>query len=317
MGTDAFLDLDVIARNPEPYRLLGQLEPGDLYRTLNALAQAEAKTTVAERIHRDARFVRPILRLTPGLDKTFDLDDLSQRWGRFKFCRQAELLHLALLLPRRKPEEFVLVEGAEHLKAALDQGAPFLTPIHAGPFQLIPFVLARMGYPVATFMEASSVELWREIGQALMDALNPELYARIVPLPLPSTRAPRDAIRLNREGFSVLTFPEFTMGEPPKRSIRFLGAKVRAVDGVARMAWLNKRDMLPLIFRSLGDGRYLLRFYPPIRLAHKEDIFDATAAFYRWLEQRVLEEPHTWLSWAFFESHMLAPEAQELASLAG
>jgi len=47
MGTDAFLDLDVIARNPEPYRLLGQLEPGDLYRTLNALAQAEAKTTVA------------------------------------------------------------------------------------------------------------------------------------------------------------------------------------------------------------------------------------------------------------------------------
>jgi len=34
MGTDAFLDLDVIARNPEPYRLLGQLGSEDLYRTL-------------------------------------------------------------------------------------------------------------------------------------------------------------------------------------------------------------------------------------------------------------------------------------------
>lgn len=313
MGTDAFLDLDVIARNPEPYRLLGQLGSEDLYRTLGTLAQAEARTTVAERIHQAARFVRPILDLAPALKESFDLDDLAWRWGEFKFDRQAELLHLALLLPRVEPEELIVVEGTEHLKAALDRGAPFLTPIHAGPFQLIPFVLARMGYPVATFMEVESVSLWREIGFALMDAANHGLYARIVPVPLPSPRAPRNAIRLNREGLSVLTFPEFTMGGLPKRTVRFLGAEVRAVDGVARMAWLNKRDMLPLIFRSRGDRRYVLRFYPPIRLAGKEDIFSATAAFYRWLEQRVLEEPHTWLSWAFFESHMLASRAVEPA----
>jgi len=315
MGTDAFLDLDVIARNPEPYRLLGQLEPGDLYSTLKILAKAEAGSTVADRIHRAARFVRPILDLAPASKEAFDLDDLARRWGEFKFDRQAELLHLALLLPRTEPEELVEVEGAEHLKAALDRGAPFLAPIHAGPFQLVPFVLARMGYSVTTFMEADSVPLWREIGVTLMDAANPGLYARIVPVPLPSPRAPRDAIRLNREGLFVLTFPEFTMGEPPKRTVRFLGAEVRAVDGVARMAWLNKRDMLPLIFRSRGDGRYALRFYPPIRPAGKEDIFGVTAAFYRWLEQRVLEEPHTWLSWAFFKSHMLVPRGAKSAPL--
>ncbi|WP_457637802.1 LpxL/LpxP family acyltransferase [Oceanithermus sp.] len=316
MGTDAFLDLDVIARSPEPYRLLGQLGFEDLYRMLRTLAQAEASTTVAERVHQDARFIRPILELVPALKGALDLDDLARRWGTFKFDRQAELLHLSLLLPRMEPKEFIGVEGVEHLKDAFDRGAPFLTPIHAGPFQLIPFVLARMGNPVATFMEADSVALWREIGLALMDAADSDLYARIIPVPLPSARAPRDAIRFNRGGFSVLTFPEFTMGEPPKRTIRFLGAEVLAVDGVARMAWLNKRDMLPLTFRSYGNGRYLLRFYPPIRLAGKEDIFAATAAFYHWLEQRVLEEPHAWLSWAFFKSHMLAPLAEEPASFA-
>ncbi|WP_456411825.1 LpxL/LpxP family acyltransferase [Oceanithermus sp.] len=168
---------------------------------------------------------------------------------------------------------------------------------------------------MTTFMEADSVPLWREISVTLMDAANPGLYARIVPVPLPSPRAPRDAIRLNREGLFVLTFPEFTMGELPKRTVRFLGAEVRAVDGVARMAWLNKRDMLPLIFRSRGDGRYALRFYPPIRPAGKEDIFGVTAAFYRWFEQRVLEEPHTWLSWAFFKSHMLVPRGAKSAPL--
>ncbi|WP_456411824.1 hypothetical protein [Oceanithermus sp.] len=133
MGTDAFLDLDVIARNPEPYRLLGQLESGDLYSTLKILAKAEAGSTVADRIHRAARFVRPILDLAPALKEAFDLDDLARRWGEFKFDRQAELLHLALLLPRTEPEELVEVEGAEHLKAALDRGAPFLAPSMPGP----------------------------------------------------------------------------------------------------------------------------------------------------------------------------------------
>ena len=92
-----------------------------------------------------------------------------------------------------------------------------------------------------------------------------------------------------RKGLSYLAFPEFTTGELLGRTVGFLETEVRAADGVARMAWLNKRDMLPLIFRSLGDARYLPRFYPSIRLVRKEDIFDATAAFYRWLEQRVLE----------------------------
>lgn len=306
MNTDAFLDLDVIARNPEPYKLLGQLELRELEQVLNTIAQAEVRHAMADRISTAARFVRPILDLAPALNKTFDLDKLARRWGAFKYNRQAGLLHLSLLLHRKEPREIIDIEGMEHLILALNRGAPFLTPIHAGPFQLIPFVLARIGYPVATFMEADSVTLWREIGIALMDAANPDLYARIVPIPLPSKRAPRDALRLNREGLLVLTFPEFTMGEQPKHAVRFLGAQVWAVDGVARMAWLNKRDILPLIFRVRGEGRYVLRFYPPIQVSGREEILNATVAFYRWLERRVLEEPHTWLSWSFFKSHMLS-----------
>jgi len=60
-----------------------------------------------------------------------------------------------------------------------------------------------------------------------------------------------------------LSSREFTRRELPRRTVGFLGTEVRAVDGVARMAWLNKRDMLPLIFRSRGGGRCVLRFYPP------------------------------------------------------
>ena len=112
-----------------------------------------------------------------------------------------------------------------------------------------------------------------------------------------------------------LSSREFTRREFPRRTVGFLGTEVRAVGGVARMAWFNKRDMLPLIFRSRGGGRCVLRFYPPIRPAGKEDIFGVTAAFYRWFEQRVLEEPHTWLSWAFFKSHMLVPRGAKSAPL--
>jgi len=118
-------------------------------------------------------------------------------------------------------------------------------------------------------------------------------------------KGPRKALKLNKSGFAVLTFPEFTLGEQPKNHIAFLGTRVWAVDGVARIAYLNRRALAPVSFEATESGQYVLEFFPPLLVRSKEGIATATRDFYRWLEERVLLAPERWISWAFFDSNML------------
>lgn len=225
----------------------------------------------------------------------------AERFSRYPSEVQFDAVYLLLWFcdPERLSEA-VAIEGIEHLDEARRFGkGVLLVPFHVGP------ATATVGI-VAHHIKVTA--LLRKLPfEELRSVFFPELdFQHCV---LEEVDVVRSALDVLRRGECFSMFPEYD----PRREVRdqshmdvpFFGARVRAPIGPAGISKIAKAPIVPVSGRSLGGGKYVVKYHPVIAPPVKpEDREVVTLEIWDTLKRDLLERGlGDWEMWMEFE-HM-------------
>ena len=216
------------------------------------------------------------------------LDELTAEvFGEFAMCFSD--LITASRRPARIGSYLSEIRGREHLQSF--DGALISLTAHVGNWELAGRVLAqhsaRTTHVVVAVEEARALERWlRRDGGGL----------RFVPRSHPTVSL--TLIAALRRGDAVALQGDRALGTRGDVMIPFFGRKAPFPAGPFHLARAAGVPVLPAFCTLDGDGRYILRVLPPMKVARGGEE-DALAAWVGTLEQIVAEKPTQWFN--FFD----------------
>ncbi len=190
-------------------------------------------------------------------------------------------------------ERLVEIDGWEHLQAAraLGKGLVLITG-HVGSWDLMASVVARRGIPVSVIARESRDGRVNEFMVSLRSRLGVRSILR------GSTGAARAILRTLRSGEALASIIDQDT-RVQGIFVEFFGRPAFTPTGPISLALRSGAPVVLMAGRRLPGGRHRLRFDPPIRLSQdadrEEEIRRHTAAFTRWLEERIREHPEQWV----------------------
>jgi len=185
------------------------------------------------------------------------------------------------------------VEGLEHLRAALAGGkGAFAMTAHLGNWELLtttgPLYL---GTPV-TMVTKELKPAWLQRVFVLVRGL---LGVRMACEP----RTMPEILRALKKGHIVGFVMDQYAGAPVGARVPFFGKAVGSHTALAALALRTGAPVVPAIAVRKPDGRYLIRFEPPLQLEERAEpgaaLIANTALFVRHTEGWVREFPEQWL----------------------
>jgi predicted LPLAT superfamily acyltransferase len=194
------------------------------------------------------RYLRRALGREPSLADVF----------RHFFCF-ATTIHDRVFLARGELERFdVQVEGAQLLQAAMAGGrGALLIGAHLGSFE-IPGAVGQLGAGVEVAM-AMYEDNARKV-RAMLDALQPRLRPRIIPL---GTMDAMLQIRAALDGGAFVgVLADRTLGAEPAARVNVLGEPASLPTGPLRAAAMLRRPVIFMAGLHLGENRYRVVFAP-------------------------------------------------------
>ena len=207
-------------------------------------------------------------------------------WLLAEFCQMPSYT-------RERASAFIRYEGLENYLAARDRGKGVLVLTgHLGAWELSSFYHSLAGYPMGVVI--------RRLDNPLVDELVNRIRCQYGNRVLHKDDFARGLIAAMRAGDTVGILMDTNMTPPQGVFVPFFGVPACTASGLARVALKTGAAVLPgFLLWEEEERRYVLRFYPELKLTHTGDSeADATAntsLFTAVIEQVVREYPSQWL----------------------
>jgi len=232
--------------------------------------------------------------LTRALGETLDRAALRQleRAVFVGLGKNLAELGWALADPARV-DGLMRIEGEEHLRAALarGQGAVLITG-HLGSWELLAAALVRGGFPLSVIAREANDGRVNEFLVGLRRRFGVRTVLR------GSAGAARDILRTLKNGEVLGCLIDQDI-QVEGVFVDFFGRPAFTPTGPTTLAL---RGGAPVVLASCwreADGRHRARLEPPLTLDRgpdlAADVARHTAAFTRWLEERIREHPDQWV----------------------
>jgi KDO2-lipid IV(A) lauroyltransferase len=186
--------------------------------------------------------------------------------------------------------EHIVVEGAEHLDAALEAGrGAVLVTGHYGSWELMGCALVMMGYPITFAIGVQRNPLVQNLMNDLRRGAGIDLVEATSALSLART------VKSNK-------FVAMLSDQDAGRAglfVDFMGTPASTPQGPARLALLTGSPVITGFITRLGTDRHLIRLEPPIRrdpsMTREEAINHITQEYTASIESYVRKRPDHWL----------------------
>ncbi len=299
---------DFAVRHPRLFRAIGWLPYRLLHRMLVALIWLETWL----------RYPLRTLRVLDGVDDAFSmLDPDGQRFGLTKKVRagfRKNLLYhqvsdLIVLLTHLDRSHFrrraLIIENEEVLLRERERGpGAIVVGFRIGAYPVIPWAVGSLGFPVSMIVGSTPfVDMGRGLGEKFVPGTTERIRFMSAQDPRVLARCLDD---LNAGGI-VCTLLEMSAIEFAKTTeVQFLGWPVQVPYGIAYLAAVTGRSIVPAVLTREPGPRFRLRFGEPLPAParDRESIRQGTQQLYQALEQRVLQFPEQWIGWTMLASHM-------------
>lgn len=190
-------------------------------------------------------------------------------------------------------DRYADVEGAEHMKAALDQGnGAFAVTAHLGNWEVLTLSARHVWGREAVMVTKQLKPAWLHRCLAITREL---LGVRMACEP----RTMPAILRGLRENNIVGWVADQYAGAPVGARVPFFGKPVGSHTALATLALRTRTPVLPALAVRKPDGRYLVRFGAPFPLLERASpeaaVIANTAQYVRQTEAWVREFPAQWL----------------------
>jgi len=211
------------------------------------------------------------------------------------FCTRnlAKTMLELLRLPTMTDEEFdqfVTVEGIEHLDQAMAQGRGVIAlSAHYGNWELLPRVMRRRGYPVSVVARTASDPVSASIIIRSRESIGQHNIDR---------NDVRSMMRALAAGHILGLMPDQYAVEGGV-IVDFLGMPASTSPGPAVLALRTGAPIVPMFARRTEDNRIICEFHPPLQLKpsgdRRADIVAATQLINDIIGREILKRPGQWL----------------------
>jgi len=206
------------------------------------------------------------------------------------FCELAQIDVI-----RARQDEYVEVEGYEHLQAALAEGKGVVVVTgHIGNWELLAAHCAWKGVPVAAVARRIYAE---RLNQLLVDFRARQGVETILRESPHSARQILKALKNN----AVLAMLIDQDTHAPSVSVPFFGRLARTPAAAASLAIRRDLPALAVFIQRRPQGGHRITFHPPITMPRSgdrsADIRRLTSLFNAAIEAQILRNPAEWVWW--------------------
>ena len=202
-------------------------------------------------------------------------------------------------IPRLTPQKLVRrvhYEPGRGLENYLEakkqgQGVLYLTA-HVSVWELLPTAHALYGHPLSFVV--------RTLDNPFLDRWANRLRSYGGNQTLPKKNSLRRILSILKDGDAAGFLIDQNVQEKDGVFVPFFGKLACTTTGLAALALKTSAPVVPgFIYPEGRAGRYVIRFYPPIRALstgdREKDLIENTARFHRYVEEVIREFPHCWL----------------------
>lgn len=200
-----------------------------------------------------------------------------------------------LSLPYFRNEHFAAISqitGQEKIKAALAAGkGAILITIHAGNYEIVPTLIARLGYPINTILKAGGpifavLNRSRQVGGVkIINVLEKDMFA--------------ESLKALKQNELIGTLADTGALDSRHVMYKFLGKEVPIATGWLTLAQRAECAVLPVVCRK-DKGQNYVTFYDPlfVNSANREDCMAKVSHIF---EEFISNHPDQWA--IFFNSY--------------
>lgn len=190
----------------------------------------------------------------------------------------------------RHMEQYVTLEGVEHLKQATAAGrGGVIATAHMGNWELLGGTLAHAGFPILGVAKRQ-----KEQG---MDAFINQ-YRRLIGMEILYNSEVRGMFRKMKEGYIVGLLSDQDPSRHDGIVLNFFDRPTNTVQGPAVMARSAQVPFVPIFIYREANGRHKVLIEKPIEVAHtkdkRADIQQAMQAYQDRLEAQIRQRPADW-----------------------
>lgn len=219
-------------------------------------------------------------------------DRESGRIARKSWERFGPMLFEVLRFPVLKDhfDEYVKVEGAEHLREGLKLGrGGVIAGAHCGNWELMGGVLATIGFPIVGVAQKQ-----KEEG---MDRFVNE-YRRMIGMHITYKNDVREMFTMMKQGWYIGLLMDQDSSRHDGIIIDWFGQPTNSVQGPAVLARYKDAPLYPGYIHRNPDGTHTIKIYPRIEVPHtrdkQADIKKAMEELSAVLEQHIRQYPEEW-----------------------
>ena len=188
-------------------------------------------------------------------------------------------------------DDYILLEGEEHIKEALarGRGALVLTG-HIGSWDLLCTITPRYGYPLTV--------ITKKIKQESLNQLWLDLRERFGVKFVPAHNSYRTCLKTLRQNELIGFILDQNMIDKEGVFVDFFGRPACTSPGLAFMSAQSKAPVVPAFIQRLEDGRHRVTVHPliePPAARDQESIQQATQQYTKVLEDYIRQHPADWI----------------------
>ncbi|WP_338622813.1 lysophospholipid acyltransferase family protein [Selenomonas sp. TAMA-11512] len=190
----------------------------------------------------------------------------------------------------RHMEDFVTIEGKEHMAAGLAAGrGGIIATGHTGNWELLGGALSHAGFPIVGVAQ-------RQKEAAADKFIN--RYRTMIGMHITYKDDVREMFQMMKQGWAIGLLADQDANRKDGIVLNFFGHATNCVTGPASLARSQNVPMVPIFITKQKDGRHRVICHPPIEVAHtkdkKKDIADALQQYQNILEAHIRAYPTEW-----------------------
>lgn len=263
----------------------------------------------------------------------------ANRYNIMSYCSASDdaaffrkvIFHERMALEERKLlgqlAPLIELKGLEHIERFDKRGIVFCS-FHVGSFFSPLYLFASQGIDVTACIASNAYTQLKKTIENDISKLSKNGFnrGRIKLLDMGTPTASFQMVRILKEGGNLLLYVDVASGDEDKKKetttiVNMLSGKLKVKKGGARISYLTKRPIIPLMSQYNSNGIISLRAYLPIlppKLGNEQAFCKrAMEMLFSLLEKRLYKKPEEWEGWLYCHNMVIPKGELESNSVKG